>query len=247
MTKITYTYPDNSDRLTLRMIESIADPQEWNDDEQRMLLRLAELTLGQSSPRSILDIGAGEGRLLTQLHAYFNSGSFVEPDDTRRQVLQNLCDAAGYSHRGFKIHSSLDEVAATEKFSTVVISHVIQHIPEAEIEVLLSKAAQLLKPGGLLYLATCLSSSSADQYSVNQWDDSGEWEELYVDRAEFERLSSQSVEGKLPVHFFPVGELAKLADLAELRVSEISAFHVRAEEQTRQQRFRDVALFATKL
>ena len=241
-----YFYPDFNDEMTGTMIRSLSNVQEWTDQEQRVILTLASRILDLSPPRSLLDLGAGLGRLVFQLLPYFNEGTFIEPDDGRRLRLSKICQEVGALDVGFTVTPRWPEESGHIFYDVAVISHVIQHIPESTTRELLSQACERLRPGGLLYIATCFAGASQDRFSVSQFNDRREWEEVSIDANEFERLAAVPESGKLPVHFFTQDHLVSMIEERGVTVIDLLPFHNVTRQEFTTRDYRDIAIIAKR-
>ena len=239
-----YFYPDENDLLTQILISETGYAQQWSDDEQRVLLDLSRMVMDIEPPRSILDVGAGLGRIMSQLEPYFSSGDLVEPDQKRRNELTALVNLLDPGSRRFSIYASLEEVDQSKKYEFILLSHVLQHISVGEVQGMLTQLAQRLEEGGLLYIATCLSPNQQHQYTVTQFDSNGGFEEVAISEADFNSLATGPEERKLPVHFFPIGALSAMVESAGLAVFQVRPFHPVRDPSSNRTRFRDVAMVA---
>ena len=241
-----YFYPDFNDEITGTMIASVSNLQEWTDQEQRVILALASRILELDHPRSMLDLGAGLGRLALQLIPYFNRGTLVEPDHDRRLHLSEICQVVGALDRGFTVAAQWPEDSEQDSYDVAIISHVFQHIPESSTYRILSQVSQRLRPGGLLYVATCFSGTSKDRFSVNQFNDQQDWEERSIDGDEFEYLARVPVKGQLPVRFFTQDHLVSMIEGHNFSVIDALPFHNVIDQDFPIRDFRDIAIIARR-
>jgi protein-L-isoaspartate O-methyltransferase len=195
-------------------------------------------------PRSILDVGAGLGRIMAQLEPYFSSGDLIEPDQKRRNELTALTTLLDPGSRRFSIYAALEELGQSKKYDVILLSHVIQHICVGEVQGMLTQLAQRLHEGGMLYMATCLSPTQEHEYTVTQFDRNGGFEEVAISDTDFNSLAAVPEERKLPVHFFPIGALSAMVESAGLAVFEVRLFHPIQNLSAQRTRFRDVAMVA---
>jgi SAM-dependent methyltransferase len=112
----------------------------FKPDRSRAQLRLAA-DCGPAVPSSILDIGAGLGTALHLARQMFGSAvslQAVEPD-------RYACDYL--RHIGVQIHGRLEDVPPAS-CDLVLASHVLEHIPHAELPGTLRQVRRALRVGG---------------------------------------------------------------------------------------------------
>jgi 2-polyprenyl-3-methyl-5-hydroxy-6-metoxy-1,4-benzoquinol methylase len=242
-----YVYPDEGDRLTQLLIEETGRAQAWNDEEQAVLLDLAHRVLEVKPPRSVLDVGAGLGRVMVQMLPYFRSGDLIEPDQIRRDGLTEIMSLLDPKQARFQIHTGTDKLDAYTMYNVILLSHVIQHISQDDAQNLLASLVPRIKSGGFLYLATCLSSTTSHEYAVTRFDGDGEFEEISITSGDFAELIRSPQDRKLPIHFFPIGALSEMVKSVGLSVVNVQSFHLVKRPGSQRMSFRDVALIAKVL
>lgn len=92
----------------------------------------------------LLDVGCGNGAFLALAQDSGWEAHGLEPDETSASVAR----AAGFAVE----HGSLTETTTATRFEALAMSHVLEHLHDPEAA--LRKAYALLKPGGLLWVAT---------------------------------------------------------------------------------------------
>ena len=115
----------------------------------------------QLSKATILDFGAGTGVLLHELKKV---GATVEGIELSRWACQY-----GEKNFGVKMHDGdLFSLSIPEnKFDIIIMSHVIEHLPNP-VEVVL-KLKSWLKPGGILMIATPNVESTGEYLFKSKW------------------------------------------------------------------------------
>lgn len=96
---------------------------------------------------SILDFGAGSGylvRILLDNHYYVSA---FDPSEGRESTLS---DSVG-DHSGFL---GLENGATDRRYDAVILSEVIEHLLDADYELVLNRVSQFVKPGGVLIVTT---------------------------------------------------------------------------------------------
>lgn len=97
------------------------------------------------SPRSMLDVGCGDGRLLHELQAKVER--LVGIDFSER----SLHFARGFNGRGDFLHVDLADLS--EEFDLVTAIEVLEHIPDQGVSEFLQKLSLRVKKGGHLLLS----------------------------------------------------------------------------------------------
>lgn len=241
-----YFYPDRNDDITTTMINALSDFQRWTDQEQRVILALAQRILELPTPRRMLDLGAGLGRLAVQLAPYCERGRLVEPDDHRRAGLTKGCRAIGLPASRFGVAGHWPDGDVDDQYDVVLVSHVFQHVTETTVMSILTDVSAHLRPGGLLYVATCFEGAAEESYTLNRFDARRTWEEAAIDRDTFERLAGASAAGQLPVHFFTRERLVSMIEGNGFTVTDVLPFHALFDASGEPAGFRDVAVIAER-
>jgi 2-polyprenyl-3-methyl-5-hydroxy-6-metoxy-1,4-benzoquinol methylase len=93
-----------------------------------------DLLLTDQTDQNVLDVGASDGYLATLRPDWEYMGIDIEPN----------------ASHVFK--AIIDDIEANEQFSLIVYNHVLEHIPDFNLEI--QKAVKRLKVGGYLFCAT---------------------------------------------------------------------------------------------
>lgn len=101
---------------------------------------------------SIVDFGAGTGRLSIPLAAAGHQITAVEPSAEMLKVLSRKASAAGVSLRTLRSRMADHAADASADLATSVFTVIAYVLDEAELVRSFRAAAQALKPGGLLLL-----------------------------------------------------------------------------------------------
>lgn len=145
---------------------------------------LADVISGELSKASIVDIGCGGGNLLREMSARGYQMTGVERDP-----------ASVASKAANVVKGSAEDLPPLPKFDGVVFSHVIEHLLDPVA--VLRSAAELLSPGGKLFVEVPNNQSRIARQSGLSW------EHLDVPRH---------------INFFGEESLKKLAERAGLKV-----------------------------
>ncbi len=116
--------------------------------------------LSNSRKGRILDVGCGAGETLAELHQLGWKTEGVEPDAEAAAVARG---------KGLRVWTGelMDRGFPQNSFDVVTLSHVIEHVHDP-IE-LLAECARVLKPGGLLVVATPNAESLGARYFGRHW------------------------------------------------------------------------------
>jgi len=128
------------------------DYEETGDRDHAQILRLANL---KSAPRRVLEIGCGDGRVLSW---FASAGADTVGNDVCAQALaewKKSVQAAGRRGRHDVVHGGATELAslAPASFDLIYSIFVLQHVSRRdEIATYISEATRLLAPGGVAVL-----------------------------------------------------------------------------------------------
>lgn len=101
------------------------------------------------SARRILDFGCGAGELLCFLHQVSDAQLYgFDPSRSQRELARTRCRDLP------RVHCLSDLGEMEEKFDLVFSSHVIEHVPDAELPGFVSSMLERLTPDGRLVVAT---------------------------------------------------------------------------------------------
>lgn len=233
-----YQYPTASDDKLIDFLaalehrlpwESVAPPSSkwlhqdkswylaWFDPELHLWLR-AQAWMLTSSRGNYLDVGCGMGRIIRKFRWIFDATTCLEADPERIAEARKTEEwvAGGpvmYHNVRFLSFQSLPE-----SYDVISCIHVIQHIPIYELTPWLQSMRNLLKPKGVLILATTLESST----SLTVHHSSGQDPKVSIEK--FNEIAATPGADVLPVHGFTDEELRKLISSSGFHVLEQSGF-----------------------
>ena len=206
-----YAYPDEDDRITSRFIEEAEPfPGYWAESDERAMARAgAELAklLGPRETVRALDAGCGPGRMFPWLARLAATIVAVDPDAARLAVGAEVAHGLGADIT--TLTTDVHDLVA-EPFDLVLCSHVIQHIPTAELVPLLTRLGGFTAPGGLLMLTYTRAPVGEERYTLDRIAGSGVESEV-VDRARFDEATRGGRDAEtLPIHHRDPVRLAEL-------------------------------------
>lgn len=117
----------------------------WHEHRFRMVERLLPGDCGR-----ILDLGCGPGTFLGRLKIPFERGLGIDLAAAQIEYAQRLYGRPDLEFRATDVRSFV----GCETFDTVVSIEVIEHLPEADAQLLLRTIHELLNPGGTVVLTT---------------------------------------------------------------------------------------------
>nr|QKW93946.1 ubiquinone biosynthesis O-methyltransferase [Vitiosangium cumulatum] len=117
--------------------------------EERILPRLPK-------QRSLLDVGAGSGKVAERLAPHFGSLTLLEPNQNQ---------IAGLELDKAKIHlEPLERYQSPERYELVVCSHVLYHVPLAEWGGFIDRLLSFVRPGG--YCVIVMAAARGPTYRL---------------------------------------------------------------------------------
>lgn len=105
-------------------------------------------TLNEMHFQSLLDIGCGDGKLLSILASHFADKSFVGVDYSERAIA--LARALSSSANVRFAVEDIAKAKTADKYDVVTLIEVIEHIPVDKLDEFARRAAERLRPGGYL-------------------------------------------------------------------------------------------------
>lgn len=107
---------------------------------------------------SLLDVGAGQGKVAERLAPHFGSLTLLEPH--REQI------GALALERTKIVHDTLESYASTERYDLVLCSHVLYHVPLAHWGGFIDRLLAFTGPGGYCVLA--LGAARGQNYRLHR-------------------------------------------------------------------------------
>lgn len=133
---------------TYENYHSISDFQAAADAQRRAWVAalepvVEEIKTFEPHRTALLDVGSNTGLFLRAAKPHFARVAGVEIGTRMREMVEN--------DLGVRVFPDYETISRDERFSCIHMSHVIEHIPNPSAW--LSKARELLVPGGLLVIA----------------------------------------------------------------------------------------------
>lgn len=217
--KNAYRYPDEGDALTIALIHTESDETYWQASEE-WVLGLAIQALQACGPVGrMLDLGCGMGRLLPVFSPYAKTLEGLEPDADR--CAQAVQTAAGLPNTTVRQGDFRD---LSSMYDAVLCSHVLQHIPRADCVSLFRQLQAHTKPGALVIVTTTHTPGEADRFMLETFSE-GARRCAPISPTAFD---AGAPVGALPVRFFAVPTMEKLAAEHGFRIQAKYGYHFSA-------------------
>lgn len=221
-----YRYPDSGDRVTGTFIQR-HEPYDgyWAGSEDRALDKVAgqlASVLGARAGVKALDAGCGEGRLLPWLARFSAAVTAADPDAERLASARRK--AVADTELSF-VRSPIAELTGGP-YDLVMCSHVIQHVPTADVAPILRRLAEVTAPGGALVLAYSRSPVGQGSFSLDSIEAGTEVRSHRVGREEFDRALRDGSGAALPVRYLDPEQVAAEAADAGWRTAWEWTYHV---------------------
>lgn len=214
-------YPDVEDKNILDFIRFYEPYLGYWKKSEEFLLSFAENIIRKNRPPSLLDLGCGEGRLLSKFAKYFKTVIALDPDEKRIDKAKTLAQNENINNVEFVNKSFLDAKFPDNKFDVIICSHIIQHIDTSDVEKFFKKIYSILKKSGFLVITTNHSRERSDFFVKNMNKD-GEIVEIEILEEEFNNAIVNKM-NILPIHFFSINNLKRY--LSDFKIMKIKVFH----------------------
>jgi ubiquinone/menaquinone biosynthesis C-methylase UbiE len=198
-----YSYPDVNDRIVSRLISKESCKTYWKRSEENVL-SIARRVFERGKYKSMLDLGAGTGRLSAKFSECFKEITVLEPD---KQRLLKARKALGKKKARFIQSQFLDSRLPKNRFDVVICSHMIQHIKTRDVTPTINKIHDILKGDGILVVMTNYSKKGTDFFTKMSMK-GNDVEEVKISKTEYNKLV-KNTNTILPVHYFSVNSLKK--------------------------------------
>lgn len=195
---MAYTYPDKNDKMTEDLIRSVSNGNYWGESEKNILTKALDAVRQLPRPRSLLDLGCGQGRLFRWFAPETDSIIALEPDEERcAGAYRSAAALPGHSITVLNTDSSV--LVDGQTFDIILSSHVLQHIPPALCREMAGSMKEHTHPGSLIILTTTHTDQPDDILTAETMT-GGHRQSRVVSETEFLTLFDQ--EGVLPVRMF---------------------------------------------
>lgn len=208
-----YTYPDKDDKLTEQMITKGYGAEYWDVSEKNILkiaVEQVDALPEKTGKRKFLDLGCGQGRLISTFTGHVDEYLGLEPDEERFRFAAETGDRLdGCENTSVTVkRGDISILPENDMYDTVLLSHVLQHISSIDAADILEKISAHLEENGLLIVTTTSTDSENDLYSRDFWN-GDEYTTEYITSEQFEKAVSES--DGLPVRVFARNTIIEMA------------------------------------
>jgi 2-polyprenyl-3-methyl-5-hydroxy-6-metoxy-1,4-benzoquinol methylase len=203
-----YKYNATDDHLDLWAANFTSRLDDGQGNHEQAYLDALKLIFELKREGALLEIGSGFGRIVELAIGRVSRVVGLEPDLDRF----SLCRDRYHRPPRCSIHHQMSREYMLEhpgaQFEVVLLSMVLQHVSTVACTDLMDDAHKLVKPEGIVVIATTHTIESAKGFSTSGADDS----EVYLDRSAYDAYASQpktQTKG-IPVRRFSRRELEAL-------------------------------------
>ena len=190
-------YGENRDETTAVGMSKSKYAGSHNSGEDFALRKISECLdkYGISNTsKAVMDLGAGTGNWSVRLADYFDFSKIiaVEPDSNQIKLMKDTFRFNNVSDEKVSIFQSTIQNFNYRMNSTpfIICSHVIQHISDKDVKLVLQKMYHILEKNGILVIFTTHSQWDQNSYLIQhpqRIDSNGNVEEELVTEEVFER------------------------------------------------------------
>jgi 2-polyprenyl-3-methyl-5-hydroxy-6-metoxy-1,4-benzoquinol methylase len=153
-------------------------------------LHLVATELAQRKFDSLLDIGCGDGKLISELSEQFKTASFVGIDYSDRAIQLSKALVTAPNADFLSIDITDTDADHLGQFDVVTLVEVIEHIEPTKLDGFMASASRFVKPGGLLICTVPsinipLSKKHYQHFSIETLRDAISRQGLVVNRATY--------------------------------------------------------------
>lgn len=161
----------------------------------------------------LVDVGAGVGRYAKLFDKFFKEIVAIEPDPARISELKKIFKDSPKNIVPIEDFAENADLPSSSADAVLVI-HLIQHITERSEDIILGKARDWLKRGGILVLCFTVESRVIKGCHIKWQDGNGNIERSSVPENLFELVVKNSLPNVLPIRKIKVEKVAgKLKDM----------------------------------
>ncbi len=192
---------DTMDEWAMNFTNRMGD---GNGDHEIAYLDMLGLLIDLNRNGSMIDIGCGLGRITEIARGKISEIVALEPDHSRYQDCYQRFHSPPACQILNQMSSQYIGSNPEKHFDLVVLGMVIQHIATAACSKLIEDAAKLVRPSGVVIIATTLAPESLKGFSC-----SSEPEHSYLSLAEYNSYANnpQTQDRGIPVRRFSEQEL----------------------------------------
>lgn len=218
-------YRDDWDEIVSQFILQNEPFEGYWEESERYALNFVDKVLKGATKQRLLDLGCGRGRLLGRFADRFKAVVALDSDHTRLDKAKNAVRLDGLKNVEFVNGLFEDCVSDLGMFDMILCSHVIQHLPTADLAGMFKLIHKALVPGGILVLLTSHSEESRDIYKLWRIGNPGKRvvEERLHSAGAFNGCFVDGSNDQIPTHAFAIESLREYLD--SFRLKRIQCFH----------------------
>jgi cyclopropane fatty-acyl-phospholipid synthase-like methyltransferase len=206
MKKYVYQHNDGEMKASAKFFQSRVGDRSGNYEED--YLDMVKLLLSLNQGGSVLDIGAGIGRITWLAKDIVAETVALEPDESRWSECHRTCHDLPRCEVLCMSTSEYIRQHPDKTFDLIVLGMVLQHVSTRLAEQIMHETAQLLKPGGTAIIFTTHTLEETKGFRF-----SGVPANVHVDEQTFNEYAesdSRQHDKGIPVRRFSKGELTEL-------------------------------------
>jgi len=202
-----YNYPDRNDKLTIELISKGYDGKYWGESEKNVLNYALSYVESLEKREKMLDLGCAGGRLFETFLPLVGHIDGIEPDPER--CAAGMETAKKFPGRVTVRNGDISILAPDDSYDVMLISHILQHIPDSSIYYMLRRAKEAVRDDGLLIVTTTYTDKDETVYTKEYWQDGKRMCEE-VEPEDFDDVFKEK--DTLPVRLFAEKHITELFD-----------------------------------
>ncbi len=205
MPESEYIYNATDDALSEWALNFTNRMGDGNGDHEIAYLDILKLLIELKRNGSLMDIGCGLGRVTEIARGRITRIVALEPDNARYLDCKKRFHAPPHCQILNQMSSDYIAKNPDSQFDLVVLGMVIQHVSTASCSQLIRDAAQLVKPNGVVIIATSLAPEPLKGFSR-----SSEPDKPFLNKEEFDEYANNphTQDRGIPFRRFSKNELA---------------------------------------
>ncbi|MEM9705499.1 MAG: class I SAM-dependent methyltransferase [Pseudomonadota bacterium] len=144
-------------------------------------IEILELVLALKAGGSVIDVGAGHGRMTPLCLEHMETVVALEPDAARCAALKNAFHDPPKCTVSPEFVSAFAQDKSSASFDVALLSMVLQHVPTDAYPDIVGSISTVLKPGGVLIAATTHAVAETKGFTFEKASP----EKQFVEEAEF--------------------------------------------------------------
>jgi len=207
-----YRYPDFIYNPNIQLKEQVSFIARCDAWEHTLIKDLLEKNIPKSffaKTLHVLDIGAGEGRMVHFFGHLFKKWTLIEPDTKRAAVAKKQFQ----KNKNIVIRrNTFNNVPLkTGSFDVIFCNHVAQHVSENEWLHMVKKMNKVLKSSGYVVIAFCIKNKYFSTYNIERIRSRRRYM-VPVSQKQFNAMATAPLPDTLPIKKILLGEMTDLLE-----------------------------------